>query len=184
MGKEGLHKQDMESFEEMLQGGHPNSLGRTLEVVALVEETPEKVEELYACYRSADEVVRLRTSNALKRLCKAHPEWVAPLIPGLLTEISELDQASAQWTLANLFDLLKSYMTPAQRQQALDIMRRNLANHQDWIVLNNTMQVLFDWSEHEASERAWLLPHLERLGKDERKSVAGRARKLLQKAGI
>jgi hypothetical protein len=40
------------SFEAMLTGGHPNSLGRTVEVVELVLADRALLGELYACYRS------------------------------------------------------------------------------------------------------------------------------------
>ncbi|MEM8540860.1 MAG: hypothetical protein AAGF25_07880, partial [Pseudomonadota bacterium] len=67
----------MEDFRAMLTGGHPNSLGRTLEVVELVLASPDRMEELYQCYFSEGEIVRLRTSNAIRRVFKAHPEWFA-----------------------------------------------------------------------------------------------------------
>ena len=63
-----------ESFETMLSGGHHNSLGKTIEVVEIVLSNPTKLEELYNCYFCNDEVVRLRTSNAVKRISKQHPD--------------------------------------------------------------------------------------------------------------
>lgn len=171
-----------ESFEQMLTGGHPNSLGRTLEVVDTVFAHPERLIDLYNCYFSTDEVVRLRTSSALKRVTQAHPDWVAPYLDRLISEIAKIDQASTQWTLAILFDLLKAYMTAEQKKGATEIMQRNLANHNDWIVLNTTMQVLFDWAVAGDEElKRWIVPHLERLSGDGRKSVAKRATKLLAK---
>lgn len=56
----------MELFEDMLNGGHPNSIGRTVEVVNHVLTNPEKFEELYQCYFSNDEVVRLSVSNTMQ----------------------------------------------------------------------------------------------------------------------
>jgi hypothetical protein len=170
---------DQESFETMLTGGHPNSLGRTVEVVALVLANRGRLGELYACYQSDDEVVRLRTSNGLKRISREKPEWLVPLIDGFLTEIAELDQASAQWTLADLFQTLAPLMTPAQRQQAEGVLKRNLAHHTDWIVLNQTMKTLGAWAKQDAELKAWLIPHLERLSQDGRKSVAKTASKTL-----
>lgn len=170
-----------ESFEEMLTGGHPNSLGRTLEVVDTVLADPERLEDLYQCYFSTDEVVRLRTSNGIKRVTKEHPDWLVPYIDRLTDEISKIDQASTQWTLANLFDMLANRMSAEQKAKAQAIMQNNLANHNDWIVLNNSMQVLGDWSKHDPQLGQWLKPHLERLSADSRKSVSKRANKLLQK---
>ena len=169
-----------ESFEAMLTGGHPNSLGRTVEVVEIVLADRARLGELYACYQSDDAVVRLRTSNGLKRISRVKPEWLVPLIDGFLTEIAELDQASAQWTLADLCQTLAPLMTPAQRQQAEAVLKRNLAHHHDWIVLNQTMKTLGEWAQKDAALKAWLIPHLARLQQDGRKSVAKTAAKTLR----
>mgnify|MGYP001794427385 CR=1 FL=1 len=169
-----------EPFELMLTGGHPNSLGRTIEVVDTVLADSKKLNELYNCYFSHDEVVRLRTSNALKRISKEQPGWLVPYLDRFINDISQIDQASTHWTLAKLFDTLAGEMNEAQRASATAVLKRNLANHTDWIVLNNTMQTLANWSKTDETLKAWLLPHLERLQEDSRKSVANRARKLLK----
>ena len=168
-----------EPFETMLTGGHPNSLGRTIEVVDIVLANPERFDELYPCYRSDDEVVRLRVSNAMRRVEAERHDLLVPYIDKFITEIGGLDQPSAQWTLAKLFEALEPDMTSQQKAAAQAIMQRNLAGHDDWIVLNNTMEALFAWSADDPELREWLKPHLERLSKDERKSVACRAKKLL-----
>ncbi|MEZ4591593.1 MAG: hypothetical protein R3D55_10710 [Chloroflexota bacterium] len=170
-----------ESFEAMLTGGHPNSLGRTVEVVEIVLADRTRLGELYACYQSDDEVVRLRTSNGLKRISREKPAWLVPLIDGFLTEIAALDQASAQWTLADLCQTLAPHMTPAQRQQAEAVLKRNLAHHHDWIVLNQTMKTLGAWAKTDEALKQWLVPQLERLSGDGRKSVAKTAAKTLKK---
>ena len=170
-----------EDFETMLTGGHPNSLGRTVEVVDIVLADQSRLSDLYQCYFSDDEVVRLRVSSAMKRVTIAHPDWTMDFMDGLLSEVAAIDQASTQWTLALLFDFTKDLQSERQHQRALEIMKHNLVHHQDWIVLNNTMQVLFDWSAEDEGLKKWLHPHLLRLEKESRKSVAGRARKLLAK---
>lgn len=163
----------------MLTGGHPNSLGRTLEVVEIVLSDRDRLDELYRCYFSADEVVRLRTSNAMKRVSREQPEWLVPYIDQLLTEISEIDQASTQWTLAQLFQTLAPWMSKAQLESARAILKRNLTAMKDWIVLNLTMQTLAEWAETDPALREWLLPHLDRLSQDGRKSVAKTAKRMI-----
>ena len=54
------------SFEKLLKGGHPNSLGNTLEVVDVVLGNTDKLEDLFLCYQADDETVRLRTSNCFQ----------------------------------------------------------------------------------------------------------------------
>ncbi len=173
-----------ESFETMLTGGHPNSLGRTVEVVDTVLANPARLDELYQCYFSDDEVVRLRTSNAVRRVSNEHADWLVPYIDRFLTDIAAIDQASTQWTLAKLFQTLESKMSAEQKARAQAVMQRNLAEHGDWIVLNNTMETLTEWAQADLANgddelREWLIPHLARLRGDRRKSVARRAEKYL-----
>ncbi len=168
-----------ETFEDMLTGGHPNSLGRTVEVVERVLAEPDRFEELFDCYESADEVVRLRTSSAMKRVEDEQHDLLVPYINRFIDEIGVLDQASSQWTLAQLFARLSGDLDPAQRDAALRIMKRNLDQHEDWIVLNTTMETLTDWAGEDADLAGWLRPRLERHSKDGRKSVAKRAGKML-----
>jgi hypothetical protein len=168
-----------EPFEAMLTGGHPNSLGRTVEVVDLVLADPPCFAELFACYGSDDAVVRLRVSNAVKRVQAEQPGLLVPYIDKLIGDIGNLDQASAQWTLAQLFAKLAPEMDAQQRAGALAIMKRNLAEDDDWIVLNNTIETLCEWAKRDVDLMRWLLPHLKRLAKDKRKSVSGRPKKKL-----
>jgi hypothetical protein len=170
-----------QSFEEMLTGGHPNSLGRTIEVVDLVLEDSAKLSDLYNCYFSTDEVVRLRTSNAIRRISREKAEWLVPYIDRLISEISTIQQASTQWTLAELFQTLSVFMSEIQRNKALKILKQNLETATDWIVLNNTMETLGEWATTDSELNGWLLPHLDRLSDDGRKTVAGRAKKIVAK---
>ena len=165
------------SLEQMLTGGHHNWLGRTIEVVDLVLADPALFPELFATYQSQDEVVRLRTSNAMRRVEAVRHDLLVPYIDRFIEEIGALDQASAQWTLAVLFNLLRVDMDATQQAGALAVMKRNLAEHNDWIVLNNTMETLTDWAADVPGLGEWLAPHLERLKNDPRRSVAARARK-------
>ena len=169
----------MERFEDMLSGGHPNSLGRTEEVVDLVLAEPSRLAELYGCYQSEDAVVRLRVSSAMKRVQAARPDLLISYYDRLIEEIGALDQASAQWTLAILFNVGWPDLTVKQRAQAKALVQRNLAEHDDWIVLNTSMDVLTGWAREDVDLRSWLQPHLDRLCRDARKSVSKRAEKAL-----
>ena len=171
----------MQNFEQQLTGGHPNSLGNTVQVVEKVLENPKYFEELFNCYFSDDSVVRLRVSNAMKRISKERKELVIPYIDRFLDEIAGIDQASTQWTLAQLFLLLEKEMDAAQIRKAKEILTHNLAHHDDWIVLNMTMKTLGDWAKNDIKLKSFLFPHLERLSEDSRKSVAGKAKKVLAK---
>jgi hypothetical protein len=166
------------SFEEQLTGGHPNSLGNTLEVVDEILAQPALLENLYLCYGSRDPVVRLRVSSAMKRVCKAHPEWVAPYLDRLLAHTSQIDQASTKWTLSILFVLLDSYMSPQQREAAITVMKNNLL-YDDWIVQNTTADSLFHFAKSSPELSIWLVPQLQVLQTSRHKSVSRRVTKIL-----
>ena len=170
-----------ESIEQMLTGGHPNSLGRVEEVVSVIlEDDPTRIQELYETYKSEDDVVRLRVSSCFKRITRGKPDMMLPYIDKFLTEIKDLDQASAQWSIAEIMGWMEPRLTPDQLKAAKDHLKYNLVNHDDWIVLNHTMQILSDWSMDDPELFQWIRPQLERLTADPRKSVANRAGKLLK----
>ena len=167
----------MKGFEELLTGGHPNSLGNTLQVVEEILSNKKRLEELFQCYFSEDEVVRMRVSNAFKRVCREHPDWLMPYVDRFISEISKINQASTQWTFAQLMMLLDDKLNNGQRAQVVDIMKTNLTESDDWIVLNFTMEALTYHAKKNESLQRWLVPHLKKLSKDSRKSVARRAQK-------
>ena len=169
----------MNNFESRLKGGHRNSLGNTIEVVAEVLTDHNLFNGLFECYFSNDEVVRLRVSNAMKRICKAQKSLLLPYIDRFLDEISKIDQPSTQWTLSQLFLQLEKDMTHNQKRAALKIMQRNLTDSDDWIVRNQTMETLGKWAKRDIDLKGWIVPYLETLKGDARKSVAKKADKTL-----
>ncbi len=169
----------LKNIEEQLKGGHPNSLGNTINIVAKVLQNNTLFPELFHCYFSTDEVVRLRTSNAMKRIAREKKALLLPYLDRFLKEISKIDQASTQWTLAQLFGILENDMNKLQMAEAKKIMKNNIANHKDWIVLNMTMDTLARWAQTDLNLKKWLVPHLQRLTKDSRKSVSKKAMKML-----
>jgi hypothetical protein len=120
----------------------------------------------------------LRTSNALKRVCAERPEWLLPYVDGLLYEVSQIDQPSAQWTLAQLMASLHGSLGVEQKEKTVSVLQHNLQASGDWTFLNSTMQTLAEWAREDEALRLWLETQLRRLGQDSRKSVSRRANKL------
>ncbi|MEL6538296.1 MAG: hypothetical protein AAFQ98_22945 [Bacteroidota bacterium] len=144
-------------MQQRLQGGHPNSLGNTIEIVEEVLANPgEALNDFFHLYFSTDEVVRLRVSNGMKRIAAANKSLLIPYLDRLLTDIATIDQASTQWTLAQLFKTYEKELTPEQKDKATAIMKQNVAGHSDWIVLAQTMETLGKWAKKDASLRSWL----------------------------
>jgi hypothetical protein len=167
------------NFEIELTGGHPNSLGNTEEVVAKVLKDHAKLQDLYDCYKSEDAVVRLRVSSAMKRICKAQPDWIMEYLDKFQSEISSLDQPSAKWSLAQMFMWLDEKMSEGQRARAIEIMKHNLETDDDWIVQNNTAESLAHFAQADAHLKEWLIPQLEKMKSSRHNSVTRRAQKLI-----
>ena len=176
----------MRHYAQQLSGGKPNSLGSAVAVVSEVLAHPASFGELFACYFDEDELVRLRVSNCMKRVSAERPELLIPYLDRLLDEVAYIPQASTQWTLAQLLLTYRGRLSPKQYTTAVALLQRPFDNapeeaawHDDWIVVNMTMKTLGAFAKTDDGVRAWLLPHLERLSGDGRKSVAGKASKLL-----
>lgn len=168
-----------ESFAEILKGGHPNSLGRTEEVVDAVLAERARLEELFATMADPDEVVRLRVGDALEKVCREQPSWYVGHVERLLGDVGQIDQPSVQWHVAQMLQHLRSDLSEDQARRGIELLQLNLTSSTDWIVLNVTMDVLTEWAHHDPPLTGWLKPELERLRQDERKSVAKRATKHL-----
>ena len=180
----------MRNYEAQLSGGKPNSLGNTVAVVEDVLAHPAAFDELFHCYFSDDELVRLRVSNAMKRLAAEQPDLLVPYLDRFLDEIAYIPQASTQWTLAQLLLVYEPQLSPKQYATATHLLKRCFdespepaAWHDDWIVLNMTLKTLGTWAKRDADLRAWLVPHLQRLSSDRRTSVRNKAEKLLGALG-
>lgn len=166
-------------FEQLLTGGHPNSLGNTEMVVAKVLADHGKFADLYDCYQSPDEVVRLRVSSAMKRITKAAPELILGYMDKFQSDIANLDQPSAKWSLAQIFMWLSDRLTDQQTQRAIEIMQHNLETENDWIVQCNTAESLVHFAKSDPDLKQWLIPQLRRMTQDTRNSVARKGQKIL-----
>jgi hypothetical protein len=168
-----------EPFSDMLRGGRPNSLGRAEEVVDIVLADSRRLDELFEGLADPDELVRMRAGDALEKVCRHQPRWLVPYVDRLLDETGAIEQPSVQWHVAQILQQLRGELSDGQVARATELLKRNLARSQDWIVLNVTMDVLADWAQDDAALSRSLIPELERLRRDERKSVAKRASKRL-----
>jgi hypothetical protein len=164
-----------EPFADMLKGGHPNSLGRTAEVVGMVLADRARLQELFSAIADPDAVVRLRVGDALEKVCREQPGWFVPHIDRLLDDVGQIEQPSVQWHVAQMLHHLRADLDDGQAKRATELLQRNLSTSTDWIVLNITMDVMSRWATHDPALARWLVPELDRLRRDPRASVAKRA---------
>ena len=129
-------------FAHMLaDGGKTNSLGRAPEIVGIVLGDKSRLEELYNCLFDSNAWVRMRAADALEKVCREHPDWLAPYIDRLAADFGTNTQASIQWHLAQIYEQVT--LTSKQKQIAITWLTGLLATKEvDWIVAANAMDTL------------------------------------------
>jgi hypothetical protein len=165
------------SFEDMLAGGNPRTLGKAEETVAIVLANPRRLNELFECIFSTNEIVRMRAADALEKACRQQPSLFEPYVPRLLNEVSKIHQPSVQWHLAQI--LAEVPLERNERATAVRLLKGNLSQSKDWIVITCTMQSLVVFAQQDSRLRKWFVDVLRDFKTSEYKSIATRARKLL-----
>jgi hypothetical protein len=143
----------------------------------LVLDDRGRLSELFDCVFSDDEVVRMRATDALEKVCREHPEWLGPYVDGMLSDLAAIEQPSVQWHLVQMIGELD--LGPKQRRRAVTILKDNLEKAGDWIVLNYSIEVFARFVELDASLRPYFIEQLEKLRHSRHRSVAKRASKIL-----
>jgi hypothetical protein len=165
----------------LLTGGNPRGLRNAGIVIDAASRRPERLEELVQCVFSADEIVRMRASDALEKVCRSRPALLQPFVPRLLGEMSRIEQASVQWHLAQI--LTEVRLDDREQAAAIAILEHNLDTSGDWIVINLTLQALAMFARTSPAVRTRLTRRLHHYQDSPYKSVASRARKLLAELG-
>lgn len=170
----------MESFREILMaGGHANSLGRANEVLAAVESSPLRMDELFSCITAEDAWVRMRAIDTFEKLVRNNPGLAGPYLPSIFSDLMKSTQPSIQWHLAQIFTEVE-----LNRQQQVDAtawLKNNISSSDvDWIVSANTMKALMHFYEAGLITKAELEPLFTIQTKHASKSVRKKARVFLQ----
>jgi hypothetical protein len=142
---------------------------------------PGRLAELVQCVFSRDEIIRMRASDALEKVCRAHPDLLQPFVPRLLGEMSRIEQASVQWHLAQI--LTKVQLDEAEQAVAITVLEHNLDTSSDWIVTNLTLQALATFARTSPAVQTLLIDRLHHYKNSPYKSVSSRSRKLLAEFG-
>ena len=169
------------AVEALLAGGDPRSLRNAAIVIDAASRQPERLAELVQCVFSPDQIIRMRASDALEKVCRAHPALLRPFVPQLLGEMSRIEQASVQWHLAQI--LTEVELDETEQAAAITILEHNLDTSGDWIVTNLTLQALATFARTSPATRTRLIERLHRYQDSPYKSVSSRAQKLLAEFG-
>jgi hypothetical protein len=147
----------MESFSEMLTaGGHANSLGRTSEVIEIVQNDTKRLNELFGCIFNDDAWVRMRAIDGFEKIIRERPLLVQPYLKDIFTKLTKSEQASIQWHLAQIF--VTADLNEAQERQAIAWLTNKLHSTDiDWIVSIDSMKALLHFYENAVVDKKTLL---------------------------
>ena len=165
-------------FRSQMSGGNRRKLNNQPVVDAVLRD-PTKVDELFECIKDQDEYVRMRASDALEKICRTDPSIVQPLKTRVLYEMSVIDQPGVQWHFAQIVDQLQ--FTPQETAAVIRKLQTNFETYDDWITRTITMEVLGNFAMHDDALRAYLMPKLVELTKDDKVSISTHAEKTLKK---
>jgi len=166
------------SLRAHLSGGDPRTLGDVDLVVSVVLARPQRLDELIHCVIDrGDEIVRMRASDALEKVCRSRPTLVKPYVALLLGKMSRIDQPSVRWHVAQMIGQLE--LSPRQRERAAVLLRQNLDESSDWIVLNHSLDTMAVLARQDPLLVPTLCGYLRRYERSSHKSLSSRAHKLL-----
>ena len=99
----------MNKIRKWLAEGDLTSDGRANDVVQIINNNPEKIDDLLACLEDPDKVVRGHAADAMEKVGREKPEIYLPHMHILLEIAIQDDLPMVQWHLAMLFGHLAIY---------------------------------------------------------------------------
>jgi hypothetical protein len=136
----------MNQIIEKLQGGDLRSKGRSDEVVKEVFDNPRLFGLVVDGMIYDDPVVRMRASDALEKITKKRPEFLAPHKSRLIIMVSQIDQQEVRWHMALILPRLQ--LTEQEREKVFEILLSYLEDKSK-IVKTFAMQGLADIAEQD-----------------------------------
>ena len=140
----------MTPFTELLRGDEPRKLHGVGAVVDIVLHAPGRFDELVACMRDDDAVVRMRAADAAEKVTREIPHLLERHRAALLELANATEQPSLRWHLAQM--LPRTRLDPNQQRLAIAVLRRYL-DDRSAIVAVSALQALADLTDSDPSLR-------------------------------
>jgi hypothetical protein len=126
---------------DSLKGKNRRSIGRSNEVVAIVQQRPAVFPQLMQGLWSSDPLVRMRAADAAEKVSLRRPDLLQPFKTKLLRLLEVTTQQELRWHLAQMVPRLR--LAKKDRVRATVVFRRHL-NDQSSIVKASAMQAIAD----------------------------------------
>ena len=150
----------MHPIVRRLQGGDLRSKGRSEEVAAEVLENPRLLQPLLRGMLDEDPVVRMRSADAVAKICAIRPEELQPYKELLINEIAKIGQQEVRWHVAEIFWYLT--LDPEERRTVMEILTGYLTD-KSRIVKTCAMQALAKIAEQDPELRVIIVPMIREL---------------------
>ena len=163
-------------IREYLAGGDRRSIGRSDELVMLVERRMGLLKQLVEHMWDSDPVVAMRAADAVEKITRARQASLQPFKQELLGLADEASERELRWHLALMFPRLQ--LSSAERWQICGVLRNYLEDTSS-LVKTFALQALFDISRPELRLRAETEEILKAAARTGTPAMRARARILL-----
>lgn len=159
-----------------LAGGDRRSIGQADAVAAQVLDEPELFAGLWLGLDQADPVLRMRVADALEKVTRVRPDWLAPFRADFIARLAGEEQAEVRWHLVQM----ASRLVYARREhgRVLALLRR-LLDEGGPIVQASALEALVCLSMDHPEQRRRATGLVEAALDSGSPAVRARARKLL-----
>ena len=172
----------MHAILKKLSGGDRRSIGRSNEIAADVlvrpAQSPRLLKVLIGALTSPDEVLRMRSADAVEKITMQRPELLQPFKKNLLSLAGTITQKEVRWHLAILIPRLE--LTATERAVSVEILFDYLRDKSS-IVKTFAMQSLADLASTDQRLKSQIRPLLEELTQIGTPAMRARGRKILRK---
>ena len=172
----------MHAILKKLSGGDRRSIGRSNEIAADVlvrpAQSPRLLKVLIGALTSPDEVLRMRSADAVEKITMQRPELLQPFKKNLLSLAGTITQKEVRWHLALLIPRLK--LTATERAVSVEILFDYLRDKSS-IVKTFAMQSLADLASTDQRLKSQIRPLLEEFTQIGTPAMRARGRKILRK---
>lgn len=166
-------------IRELLNGGDLRSIGHVDAVVKIVENNPDRFEELMTGLTDDRPVVRMRSADAVEKVTRRHPELLRPHQATLVQQLYLATQQEVRWHLAQVMPRLT--WAEEEATEIVRVLTSCIDTETSAIVIVNSLQTIFDLSAVLPRFRDELKDLLKIQLETGSPAVKSRCKKLLQK---
>lgn len=164
---------------EKLTGGDLRSTGKSNLVVNLVLKNNDLLPELIKGLFCDEPLIRMRSADALEKICQADPSLLLPHKKVLLTKALSINQQEVKWHIAQILGVIS--LTKKERTQAIPTLTQWIKKtEKSKIVRVSALQTLTNFIITDPSLKPVLLPQIKGELKNSVGAIASRGKKILK----